>query len=1456
MNKNNLLKVFSLALCISFVITGVSLLVAIPENKYHEENLEPIRDSEFSECIVEGVGMYFEINNCTYLNITLASSEPIYIRLEVIPRMVSFIIKPNNSATSTVLTFIGFEPNFEYYLYQDGNLMEELTTDSSGSYSYQQDLTEDHHIYIQEEETTIYINEDGSVTATGADNKYLQYIKRTGSSIRYTYTLSENIYTTIVINRDNIILDGNGYALFGSGSGYGVYLNHRNRVTIKNLIVRRFSTGFYLYSSSSNTLTSNTATDIVSYGLQLYSGSGNTLLENTANYNGVGFSLSSSSSNTLIDNTATENSIGGFWVGSGSGNTLLGNIANYNEDGFSIAVSSDNTLMGNTATNNIFYGFSVSSCSGNSFIDNIANYNEDGFKIGGGFSTTLTGNLATNNRHYGFYLNVGGDNILKDNIAIYNNAYGFYLSSTSSNTLIDNIANYNAIGIYLYSSSNNALTESKANYNSVGFRIDHGLNNVLTGNTATNNDNHGFYLFSSSENTLMGNTVTNNNEYGFYLNKGSLNIIIDNTATENLYGFQLYSCSGNTLTGNTANYNYYDGFSLSSSSGNTLTGNTADNNNVGFNLPSSSDNILTGNIATKNRYVGFYLPNYLTKDNIFRDNFAIENGYGLRLLSSFGNLIFHNNFIDNLVQVDDTHPTYNYWHHPDLLEGNYWSDYSGIDNGIGTGKHAIAGDGIGDTNIPWPSIGYDFYPFTQNTFMDTPFTKICLFGDLGNDGWFTSDVLVILTPIFTGEVTTLYSFDSSTWYVYTDAFFIRDEGITTLYYKSIGNCNMEEASSKIIKIDKTPPETEIFLDGYLVNNEYFMTDVEVTLLAVDSISGVHHIEYYYGDSAWMVYTGPFTITEHGITTIYYRAVDGAGNVEDTKTEIVNIDKSNCLLWFNEIITDKLVLEDLCIRVYGNLEIAETGKLHLINCTIRINNGTNPVEYGIDVYGEFYVSENTKFTAFDPANPYFFIVHEDAFFSMNDSTVEFCGYDTAPFSYLRALTLWSADNCWIENNKFTNCSTGLFILVCENTTILNNIFVNNTNSGISVSVSDNTIIRRNLIRDNSYYGIATGGGWFNIIENNTIINNYIGVSFKDVNSTFSNNQMINNTYMAIRIEAAFNSTFSCNLASDITGVAIASFYMVHSQDTVFINNTVLYPKGSGFVCWYSKDCVFINNTAIHNNYGFNVHQSSGSYLRNNIAIGGGEGFSLFKSPNTCLIGNIALNGTSYGFQVRIDSHNSTLIHNQVINFITGFNIVENLEGIELINNSVVNTIHTNSYGYKINHVTHSNINGNQVEGCDTGFFIGYVYNCTIENNYANGNTLYGIRMISILDNQICHNVVNGSTYGFYLWKAENNTITLNNITNNEYGIYFDNPLGDSLDNIIYHNNFINNIVQAYDDIPENSFWYNPDTNEGNYWSDYPGFDDGSGTGIAGDGIGDTDLPWYYDPYPFINENGWI
>ena len=72
----------------------------------------------------------------------------------------------------------------------------------------------------------IQIKSDGSVEGT--------------DRIRYegnVYSFTGDIYRTIVVLRDGIVLDGAGYTLEGEGRGAGIFLQERSRVTIRNIMM-------------------------------------------------------------------------------------------------------------------------------------------------------------------------------------------------------------------------------------------------------------------------------------------------------------------------------------------------------------------------------------------------------------------------------------------------------------------------------------------------------------------------------------------------------------------------------------------------------------------------------------------------------------------------------------------------------------------------------------------------------------------------------------------------------------------------------------------------------------------------------------------------------------------------------------------------------------------------------------------------------------------------------------------------------------------------------------------------------------------------------------------------------------------------------------------------------------------------------------------------------------------
>ena len=190
----------------------------------------------------------------------------------------------------------------------------------------------------------IRIEADGIVNPSGAPVLTLD---------NRTYTLSDNV-GSIVLGRDNIVLDGAGYSIRGRGiaSGTGIYLNGRSNIEIRNSQIEYFDVGISLNGSSNVVVTKN---EIVNneYGVELSYSSGNMISENDifGNSFGIGFG-DYSDSNMVFGNTIAGN-YDGFWLRHCSDNEISANniVAN---DRYSLAFyySSNNSIYGNNLISN------------------------------------------------------------------------------------------------------------------------------------------------------------------------------------------------------------------------------------------------------------------------------------------------------------------------------------------------------------------------------------------------------------------------------------------------------------------------------------------------------------------------------------------------------------------------------------------------------------------------------------------------------------------------------------------------------------------------------------------------------------------------------------------------------------------------------------------------------------------------------------------------------------------------------------------------------------------------------------------------------------------------------------------------------------------------------------------------------------------------------------------------
>lgn len=94
-------------------------------------------------------------------------------------------------------------------------------------------------------------------------------------------------------------------------------------------------------------------------------------------------------------------------------------------------------------------------------------------------------------------------------------------------------------------------------------------------------------------------------------------------------------------------------------------------------------------------------------------------------------------------------------------------------------------------------------------------------------------------------------------------------------------------------MDTIPPVTTAKLTGIQVENNWYIDSVSVTLNPVDNPegTGVAKTEYSLDGVNWNIYTAPILINMEGMTNVYYRSIDNAGNQEEIKVQKVNIDNT-------------------------------------------------------------------------------------------------------------------------------------------------------------------------------------------------------------------------------------------------------------------------------------------------------------------------------------------------------------------------------------------------------------------------------------------------------------------------------------------------------------------------------------------------------------------------------------
>jgi len=312
----------------------------------------------------------------------------------------------------------------------------------------------------------IYIKADGSIDPSGANIT---------SSDNVTYAFTDNINGSIVVQRSNIIVDGNGHTLNGSGiqrsniivdgnghtlngSGsimYGFNLTSLSNVTIRNLNVMGFGYGIYLQSSILNIISENNIT-FNEGNIYLGNSSDNTITGNTITDGAEAIQLYASSNNTIAGNSMSDNNIGVWSRLNSTKNVISGNNITANTNaGINLHYSHDNTISGNDVTNN-WRGIDLRGSSNNTLSGNTVTDNEEGISAGGALvnsvyvrsmNNTILGNNIVNNTNGVAITGVLFTTISRNHIAE-NSQYGITLDGASNNTISANDITNNNLGIF------------------------------------------------------------------------------------------------------------------------------------------------------------------------------------------------------------------------------------------------------------------------------------------------------------------------------------------------------------------------------------------------------------------------------------------------------------------------------------------------------------------------------------------------------------------------------------------------------------------------------------------------------------------------------------------------------------------------------------------------------------------------------------------------------------------------------------------------------------------------------------------------------------------------------------------------------------------------------------------------------------------------------------------------
>ena len=324
------------------------------------------------------------------------------------------------------------------------------------------------------------------------------------------------------------------------------------------------------------------------------------------------------------------------------------------------------------------------------------------------------------------------------NILVSNDTVPHHVSTSSSDNIT--FANDSISSLFISSSKNVTIVDDQLLWFApwCGACVDNSSNVNISGSTFYGCDCAAVAVSNSDHVSLTGNNIASDTVLS--VSRSSFVEISDNQMSWGIdHGVSLVSCSAVLFQGNNVreSTDQYPLVKIDGCKGVDISGNIiAPMYSVTYKLDllgiTRSSNVTIEGNDLSNATTALSIT--ASSDILVDANNIQSNAQGLILNNTANVQVFHNNFLNNTLQAQDTNSTQNVWDNSYPSGGNFWSDYSGVDNCSGPQQNICPSpDGIGDTPYTFNN-NQDNYPLMQLFAPDPPAAVATAGGGGGGGG--------------------------------------------------------------------------------------------------------------------------------------------------------------------------------------------------------------------------------------------------------------------------------------------------------------------------------------------------------------------------------------------------------------------------------------------------------------------------------------------------------------------------------------------------------------------------------------------------------------------------------------------------------------------------------------------------------------------------------------------------